>query len=100
MSGSEHGKRVQVPSHIDSSMLTIQELAIQVKSSDMRDLLEDAAKADETLLHVEDRELARLLWERIGNSNIVEKAPPIKEDLFYLVGLRKPDGAADAGRRG
>ena len=67
-------------------------------SSDVRDLLEDAAKADETLLHVEDRELARLLWERIGNSNIFEKAPPVKEDLFYLMGLRKPDGGG--GSRG
>jgi len=51
----------------------------------MKDLLEDAAKADETLLHVEDRELARLLWERIGNSGIVEETPPV-EEVPYLVG--------------
>ena len=79
MSGIEHGKRVlKILSRIDS-MLAMQELAIQVMSSDVKDLLEDAAKADETLLYVEDRELGRLLWERIGNSDITEKAPPIKE---------------------
>ena len=79
-------------------MLSMQELAVQVKSSDIKDLLEDGAKADETLLYVEDRELARLLWESVGNSDIVEKAPPIKEFFFYLVGLKKPNGAAGAGR--
>ena len=61
----------------------------------MKDLLEDATKADETLLNVEDNELARLLWERVGNADIAEEAPPLKEDL---VGLRKSNGAA-AGRQ-
>jgi hypothetical protein len=30
----------------------------------LEELLEDATKADETILHIKDRELARLLWER------------------------------------
>jgi hypothetical protein len=30
------------------------------------ELLEDAAKADETILHMKDRVLARMLWERSG----------------------------------
>jgi hypothetical protein len=33
--------------------------------------------------------LARLLWERIGNADISEVPPPIGEELFYLVGLRR-----------
>ena len=69
-------------------MLAMQELAIQVMSSDVKDLLEDAAKADETLLNVEDNELARLLWERVGNADIAEGNPQIEED-FYLLGLTK-----------
>jgi len=46
-------------------MLTMQELAIQMKSSTVKDLLEDAAKADE-VLHVEGDELLRLIWDRLG----------------------------------
>ena len=75
-------------------MLTMRELAIQVKSTDVKDLLEDAAKADETLLYVEDRELARLLFEKIGNAEIADEAPTIVEEVFHLVGLRKPDGGS------
>jgi len=30
-------------------------------------------------------------WERIGNADIAEAYPPIGGELFYLVGLRKPD---------
>ena len=70
MSGIEHGKRVlKILSRIDS-MLVMQELAIQVMSSDVKDLLEDAAKADETLLYVDDRDLARILFENIGNTDV------------------------------
>jgi len=65
--------------------------------SAIQDLLHEAGRSDETLLYVEEDELARLLWKRIGNSNIFEKAPPIKEDLFYLVGLRRLDWSVDAG---
>jgi len=70
-------KVLKVLSHIDHSMLTMQELAIQMKTSTVKDLMEDAAKADEVLLHVEDDELARLLRERIGNSTVSEK-PSLK----------------------
>ena len=66
-------------------MLTMPDSAIQ-------DLLYEAGRSDETLLYIEDDELARLLWERIGNADI-EEAPQIEED-FYLVGLRKHEGAA------
>jgi hypothetical protein len=52
------------------------------------ELLEDAAKADETILHMEDNELARL-WERIGNADIAETPPTIGEEFFYLVRLRR-----------
>jgi len=57
----------------------------------MKDLLEDAARADETLLYVEDNELSRLLWKSVGNADIAEETPQINEDL---VGLRKPNGSA------
>lgn len=57
----------------------------------MKDLLRNAAKADETIIYAENGELARLLWERIGNADIAETCPPIGEEFFYLVGLRKPD---------
>jgi hypothetical protein len=43
---------------------------------------------------VEDNELARMLWGRIGNADISEAYPPIGGELFYLVGLRKPDRPA------
>jgi hypothetical protein len=55
------------------------------------ELLEDAAKVDETILHIKDRELVGMLWERIGNADIAETCPPIGGEFFYLVGLRKPD---------
>jgi hypothetical protein len=40
---------------------------------------------------VEGNELARMLWERIGNADIAETCPPIGEEFSYLVGLKKPD---------
>ena len=84
MSGIEHGKRVlKILSCIDS-MLVMQELAIQVMSSDEKDLLEDAAKADETLLYVDDRDLARILFEKIGNTDVAEEAPALGEEIVAL----------------
>jgi len=74
-------------------MLTMPDSAIQVSSSSIQDLLYEAGRSDEILLYIEDDELARLLWERIGNADIIEEAPQIEED-FYLVGLRKHEGAA------
>ena len=49
--------------------------------------MEDAAKADETIIYTDNDELARLLWERIGNADVSEVPPQIGEELFYLVGL-------------
>jgi len=69
-------------------MLATRELAMQVTSADVRDLLEDDAKADETLLYVEDDELAGLLWERIGNADI-EEAPQIEEVIVYRCVMAK-----------
>jgi hypothetical protein len=51
--------------------------------------LEDAAKADEAIIYTDNDELARLLWERIGNANVSEVSPQIGEKVFYLVGLRE-----------
>jgi hypothetical protein len=57
--------------------------------------LEDAAKGDETIIYTDNDELARLLWERIGNADVSEAPPQIGEELFYLVGLReKGEGSA------
>jgi hypothetical protein len=51
--------------------------------------LEDAAKADETIIYSDSDELTRFLWEKIGNADVAEAQPQIGEELFYLVGLRK-----------
>ena len=61
-------------------MLTMPDSAIQ-------DLLYEAGRSDETLLYIEDDELARLLWERIGNADTIE-VPRIEEDLVSLKVLR------------
>ena len=55
----------------------------------MKDLLRNAAKADETIIYAENGELARLLWERIGNADVA-KAQPI--DGVLLI-----SGAEEAG---
>jgi hypothetical protein len=44
--------------------------------------LEDAAKADEAIIYADNCELARLLWERIGNADITETLPTIGEGFF------------------
>jgi len=67
----------------------MQDFAIQVRASSMGELLEDAAKRDETIIHTDNDELVRLLWERIGNADVSEASPQIGEELFYLVGLRR-----------
>jgi hypothetical protein len=64
------------------------DFAIQVRASSLGELLEDAAKADEAIIYADNDELARLLWERIGNADVAEAPPQIGEELFYLVGLR------------
>jgi hypothetical protein len=51
--------------------------------------LEDAARADETIIYSDSDELTRFLWEKIGNADVAEAQPRIGEELFYLVGLRK-----------
>jgi hypothetical protein len=51
--------------------------------------LEDAAKANEKIIYSDNHELARLLWERIGNVDVSEVPPQIGEELFYPVGLRR-----------
>jgi hypothetical protein len=57
--------------------------------------LEDAAKANETIIYSDNDELVRLLWERIGNADVAETPPQIGEGLFYLVGLgEKGEGPA------
>jgi hypothetical protein len=70
------------------SALDIPDFAIQVGASSLGSLLEDAAKADEAIIYTDNDELARLLWERIGNANVSEVSPQIGEKVFYLVGLR------------
>jgi hypothetical protein len=87
-------KALKILSHIDASAISMQDLAIQVRASSLGELLEDAAKDYETILHVKDRELARMLWGRIGNADIAEAYLPIGEEFSYLVGLKKPDRPA------
>jgi len=67
------------------SALDIPDLAIQVRASSLGELLEDAAKGDETIIYTDNDELARLLWERIGNADVSEVPPQIGEEPFYLV---------------
>ncbi len=71
---------------------------MKVSSSSLQELLADAGRADETLLYVEDRELSRLLFEKVGNADVAEEAPTIGEEFFYLVSLRKNGGVAGAGQ--
>ena len=84
-------KALKILSHIDASAISMQDFAIQVRVSSLGELLEDAAKADETIIYADNGELARLLWGRIGNADIAETCPPIGEEFSYLVGLKKPD---------
>jgi len=64
------------------------DFAIQVRASSLGELFEDVAKADEAIIYADNDELARILWERIGNADVSEVPPQIGEELFYLVGLR------------
>ena len=70
-------KVLKIISRIDASAFDMQDFAIQVRASSMGELLEDAAKADEAIIYSDNDELARLLWERIGNADIAEKPPKI-----------------------
>jgi SHS2 domain-containing protein len=81
-------KVLKVLSRIDVSAFDMPDFAIQVRASSLGELLEDAAKADEAIIYTDNDELARLLWERIGNADVSEVPPQIGEELFYLVGLR------------
>ncbi len=96
--GGRSKKVLKVLSCIPASALTLPYSAIQVSNSSLQDLLSKAAKADETLLYVEDRELARLLFEKVGNADVAEEAPTIGEEFFYLVSLKKTGGAAGVGQ--
>jgi hypothetical protein len=80
-------KVLKILSRIDVSVFDMPDFAIQVRASSLGELLEDAAKADEAIIYPDNDELARLLWERIGNANVAETPPQIGEELFYLVGL-------------
>jgi hypothetical protein len=80
-------KVLKILSRIDVSAFDMPDFAIQARASSLGELLEDAAKADEVLIYSDNDELARLLWERIGNANVAETPPQIGEELFYLVGL-------------
>ena len=82
-------KVLKILSRIDASAFDIQDFAIQVRASSLGELLEDAAKADEAIIYSDNNELARLLWERIGNADVSEVPPQIGEELFYFVGLRR-----------
>jgi hypothetical protein len=81
-------KVLKILSHIDASAFDRLDFAIQFRASSLGELLEDAAKADEAIIYADNDELARLLWERIGNADVSEAPPQIGEELFYLVGLR------------
>jgi hypothetical protein len=81
-------KVLKILSRIDASAFDMQDFAIQVRASSLGELLEDAAKADEAIIYSDNDELARLLWERIGNADVAEKPPKIGDEFFYLVGLR------------
>jgi hypothetical protein len=81
-------KVLKILSYIDASAFDMPDFAIQVKASSLGELLEDAAKADEAIIYSDNDELARILWERIGNADVAETPPQIGEELFYLVGLR------------
>jgi hypothetical protein len=81
-------KVLKILSRIDASAFDMPDFAIQVRASSLGELLEDAAKADEAIIYSDNDELARLLWERIGNADVSEVPPQIGEELFYLVGLR------------
>jgi len=88
-------KVLKILSYIDVSVFDMPDFAIQVRVSSLGELLEDAAKADEAIIYTDNGELARLLWERIGNADVSEAPPQIGEELFYLVGLReKGEGPA------
>jgi hypothetical protein len=63
------------------------DFAIQAASSSVKDLLRDAAKADETIIYAENGELARLLWERIGNADVA-KAPSI-DGVLLISGVEE-----------
>jgi hypothetical protein len=82
-------KVLKILSHIDASAFDRLDFAIQFRASSLGELLEDAAKADEGIIYSDNDELARLLWERIGNADVSEVPPQIGEEVFYLVGLRK-----------
>jgi hypothetical protein len=82
-------KVLKILSHIDTSALDIPDFAIQVGASSLGELLEDAAKANEKIIYSDNDELARLLWERIGNVDVSEVSPQIGEEVFSLVGLRE-----------
>jgi hypothetical protein len=81
-------KVLKILSHIDASALDMS-TSIQFRASSLGELLEDAAKADEAIIYSDNDELARLLWERIGNADVAEAPPQMGEELFYLVGLRR-----------
>jgi hypothetical protein len=88
-------KVLKIISRIDVSAFDMPDFAIQVRASSLGELLEDAARADEAIIYSDNDELARLLWERIGNADVSEAPPQIGEALFYLVGLReKGEGSA------
>jgi hypothetical protein len=82
-------KVLKILSHIDASAFDRLDFAIQFRASSLGELLEDAAKADEAIIYSDNDELARLLWERIGNTDVSEAPPQIGEELFYLVGLSR-----------
>jgi hypothetical protein len=88
--GEKSRKKVlKILSYIDASAFDMLDLAIQFRASSLGELLEDAAKRDEAIIYTDNDELARLLWERIGNADVSEVPPHIGEEVFYLVGLRK-----------
>ena len=54
----------------------------------IRELFENNANADITIIYTDNDELSRLLWEGIGKADIAEKPPKIGDEFFYLVGLK------------
>ena len=100
MSGGRRKKTLKIFSRIDASMLEGDSLAVQMTSSTLADMLDDAARADEALLYVDDRDLARILFEKIGNAHVAEEAPGIGEEVFYMVALRKAGEGAEKAPTG
>jgi hypothetical protein len=78
-------KVLKIISRINASAFDMQDFAIQVRASSLGELLEDAAKRNETIIYTDNNELARLLWERIGNADVAETPPIIGEEFFFTI---------------